>query len=245
MAAEEEDIISTLPDEILCHILSFLQTNQSVATSILSKRWKNLCLSVPVLNIIVRDQNTFVGFINFVYSVFLSRDPSLPIKTFHLDFEYDNDMLNPPRPMDTITKWVNILVQRNVEYLNLSVELPMPKLPTSILTCRTLVVLKLFGFSVLEGISPVLLPSLKTLHLRNIYFPKLRDFMLFLIGCPILEDLCTLYVVFDSDESLTCDEWKSFYLSNLTRADIDCFLCHFPLKSVHNVPSLRLEIDQV
>jgi len=44
---------------------------------------------------------------------------------------------------------------------------------------------------------------------------KLRDFMLFLSGC------------------------------SLTRADIDCHHCHFPLKAVHNVSSLRFEIDQV
>jgi hypothetical protein len=51
--------------------------------------------------------------------------------------------------------------------------------------------------------------------------------------------------LFDSEESLTCDEWKSFCLTSLTRADIDCFHYQFPLKAVHNVHSLRLEIDQV
>ncbi|MCH84842.1 F-box/RNI/FBD-like domain protein, partial [Trifolium medium] len=45
-------------------------------------------------------------------------------------------------------------------------------------------------------------------------------------------------------ESLTCNEWKSFCLTNLTRADIDCFHGHLTLKVVHNVPSMRFEIDQ-
>jgi hypothetical protein len=69
--------------------------------------------------------------------------------------------------------------------------------------------------------------------------------MLFLNGCPILEDLFTLNVLFDSEESLTCDEWKSFCLSNLIWADIDCFSNHFPLKVVRNVAFLCLQIDQV
>jgi hypothetical protein len=70
--------------------------------------------------------------------------------------------------------------------------------------------------------------------------------MMFLTGCPNLEDLLTYDVSFDSkEESLTCNEWKSFCLSKLTTADIDCFHCYFPLKAVYNVPSLNLEIHQL
>jgi hypothetical protein len=85
--------------------------------------------------------------------------------------------------------------------------------------------------------------------LEHIWFDELRDFMLFLAGSPLLEDLYTLELSFGSEESLTCDQWKSFCLSNLTEAVIDCFHfhfhCRFPLKVVYNVSSLCLEIDQV
>jgi hypothetical protein len=106
--------------------------------------------------------------------------------------------------------------------------------------------LKIQNVSVDNGFSPVTLPSLKKLHLFGIWFYELRDFMLFLAGCPILENLYTFEVLFvDSEESLTCDEWKSFCLTNLTTADVDCFRSPFPLKAVNNVSSLRLDIDQV
>ncbi|XP_058759428.1 uncharacterized protein LOC131632715 [Vicia villosa] len=113
--------------------------------------------------------------------------------------------------MITITKWLNFAIQQRVEYLFLRLSsVLLPKFPITILTCKTLVVLKLFSFRVEEGFSDssVLLPSLKTLH---------------------LEYIC---------------EWNSFCLTNLTRADIDCTPCYFPLKTVHNTHSLRLKIHQ-
>jgi hypothetical protein len=240
------DIISTLPEAILCHILSFLETKQAVATSILSKRWKHLWLSVPTLSFTTTVTNHYTNFQfkDFVYSVLLPRDATLPIKSFHFDVKYHHSI---QCPIDSITKWINFVVQRRLEYLHLHPDATgLPKLPVTILTCKTLVVLKLLSFSVEEGFNSVALPSLKTLYLELIWFPKLRDFMMFLTGCPNLEDLLTYDVSFDSkEESLTCNEWKSFCLSKLTTADIDCFHCYFPLKAVYNVPSLNLEIHQL
>ena len=40
---DERDRISELPDCILMHIMSFLDTKDAVQTCILSKRWKDLC----------------------------------------------------------------------------------------------------------------------------------------------------------------------------------------------------------
>ncbi|CAH9061256.1 unnamed protein product [Cuscuta epithymum] len=44
------DIISSLPDEVLVHILSFLPTKHAVGTSILSHRWQYLFTGVTKLD---------------------------------------------------------------------------------------------------------------------------------------------------------------------------------------------------
>jgi hypothetical protein len=45
------DIISTLPDILLHHILSFIPAKEAAATIILSKRWKPLWFSQRILNL--------------------------------------------------------------------------------------------------------------------------------------------------------------------------------------------------
>ncbi|XP_063940143.1 uncharacterized protein LOC108200929 isoform X3 [Daucus carota subsp. sativus] len=45
-----EDRLSSLPDELIHQILSFLGTRQAVQTSILSKRWKRMWTGLPVLS---------------------------------------------------------------------------------------------------------------------------------------------------------------------------------------------------
>src|SRR4051812_37947719 len=44
------DQISSLPDDILQHILSFLETPNAAQTSLLSKRWRHLWSYTPALN---------------------------------------------------------------------------------------------------------------------------------------------------------------------------------------------------
>ncbi|KAI3907716.1 hypothetical protein MKW92_001644 [Papaver armeniacum] len=50
MGEAESDRISELPESLTHHILSFLPIKRAASTTILSKRWNNLWLSLPVLD---------------------------------------------------------------------------------------------------------------------------------------------------------------------------------------------------
>ncbi|KAF3339784.1 F-box domain containing protein [Carex littledalei] len=88
------DWFSSLPDEILPKILSFLSTKEAVQTCILSKRWRNAWTFLPVLKFSVADYWVDGSFEDDKFNNFLSGvlENRYPIK---LDvFEYTNAVLN-------------------------------------------------------------------------------------------------------------------------------------------------------
>ncbi|KAI4296210.1 hypothetical protein L6164_036186 [Bauhinia variegata] len=80
------DKISDLPDVILHHILSFLDSKFAVQTSILSKRWRYIWVSHPFLNFNPKHLNRNSSFKGLINHVLCRRDSSVPI--FHCDFKY-------------------------------------------------------------------------------------------------------------------------------------------------------------
>jgi len=179
-----EDRVSSLPDSIISHILSFLPTKDSVATSVLSKRWNPLWLSVLDLNF---DAQTFKDYITFhhaIYSVIVSRDNTLPIRSFRLKFGKEYDINN-------INRFINAAIQRGIEKLDIVMMDNVNGLTDSIFSCKTLTVLKLKNLSVKDDNCNVDLPILKVLCLDNMLFNGKPDIYKFLLGCPILEELQT------------------------------------------------------
>jgi hypothetical protein len=96
-----------------------------------------------------------------------------------------------------------------------------------------------------KGVSSVRLPSLKSLSFQSINFTNVRDLLLLLAGCPILEDLQAGHLSFDSEDTLTYQERESLSLNKLTKANLSYTFCHLPLKALQNVEHLFIEINKV
>ncbi|RHN45801.1 putative F-box domain, leucine-rich repeat domain, L domain-containing protein [Medicago truncatula] len=235
------DRISDLPDELLIYILSFLPTKLAFTTAILSKRWTQLCYSLPIIDLsykTITKCRTLKRFRCFVNNIMLSPvSTNKPMKIFRfkclLRYHQRNSKFN-------VTKWLEAAKQRHIEEIHLS--LPSHTLMPDLFVSQTLVVLKLESLYVGKGTSCVHLPSLKTLNLTSVYFQNWNNYVNFLYACPILEDLYAEPIHFIRfDENNASEEGiKSLTLSKLVRASIR--IRDGVVNGINNVKFLRVLI---
>lgn len=184
-----EDRVSSIPDSILSHILSFLPTKDSVATSVLLKQWNPSWLLVLDLNF---DSQTFKDYITFshvVYLVIVSREITLPIRSFCLKFGKEYSINN-------INRFINAAIQRGIENLDIDRLEDVNGLTSSIFSCKTLTVLKLKNLFVKDDNYQVDLPLLKVLCIDIMRFSYQATITKFFLGCPVIEELRTKIAAF-------------------------------------------------
>jgi hypothetical protein len=178
------DRLSTLPDDILHHVLSFLPAEDGVRTCVLARRWRHLWKSATSLHIVrhnLDDQESVKAAREFVDHLLLLRCGS-PLDTCELSLAEFND-------------------DDDISRLNLWIR--------HILTCRVRVlrldILSHGSCVEFDGLT-LISDHLKRLQLSNIEFDdKLLDFSC----CPALEvleiDDCDLsYADKISSQSLKC-----------------------------------------
>ncbi|XP_010497219.1 PREDICTED: putative F-box/LRR-repeat protein At3g58880 [Camelina sativa] len=187
------DRISSLPDELLCHILAFFTTKEAALTSVLSKRWRDLFASVPNLDI---DDSVFLypeegkrekevvlqSFMDFVDRVLAVQGDS-PIEKFSLKCQTGVDP-------DRVNRWICNVLQRGVCHMDLSIGLGHRYLlPSEVFVSRTLVELKI-GSEFPMNLRPghISLPMLKTLTLDSMWCYN-GQLQVLLSACPALEEL--------------------------------------------------------
>ncbi|XP_023634418.1 F-box/LRR-repeat protein At5g38396 [Capsella rubella] len=226
------DPLSNLPDEVLCHTLSFLTTKEAALTSVLSKRWRNLIAFVPNLDI---DDSVFLhpeegkqeryeilqSFMDFVDRV-LALQGNSPTKKVSLKCVSMHDS-------NRVDDWISNVLRRGVSELDLSIYVTMDEyvlLSTKCFECRNLVKLRLESLCI--GYQPdricsdpvgwlaggVFLPMLKTLVMKAVGF-YVDEF--FLKALPALEELVMVDVFWfwnDTDVTVSNANLKTLTMSS-------------------------------
>jgi len=110
------DIISALPVELLCHILSLLPTKQIFATSCLSKRWRGLYQRILDINLDDteddRDQDAYFDYTDIANALICSRDQPLRTLTLLSASPFVNS--------SSLRGWLGEAINRKVEHVNLT-----------------------------------------------------------------------------------------------------------------------------
>ncbi|KAL1199905.1 F-box/FBD/LRR-repeat protein [Cardamine amara subsp. amara] len=180
-----QDRISQLPEALILRILSSLPTKTVIATSVLSKQWRYFWKSVPSLEFnSVGFKSKHQTFSDVVCKSFLSNKAPV-LESFHLEFA-----LYKITPID-IGFWIGLAFARNLRELVLDFlpdDLESFTFPSSLCSCNTLEKLKLI-LILLDISSPVLMKSLRTLHLVFVSYKDDASIRNLLSGCPVLEEL--------------------------------------------------------
>ena len=208
------DRISELPDALISHILSFLHTKEAVRTSILSTKWKQQWTHVPKLKFVPRDYPIGIN------RVLLFRGSS-NIQTFNLAL---TDSLAQRQKLDyaLIECWIDTAIWRNVVEVVLCVHCQDQnmELPRSVFTCKTLKVLKLDSYFVLNPPTTGYFPSLKVLDIMVCHFDTSVLERIF-SNCPVLEELAVMFSFVDGggDISISAPELKKLKICCLNWLD--------------------------
>ncbi|KAJ8627890.1 hypothetical protein MRB53_021197 [Persea americana] len=188
----EYDHLSSLPDCLLHHNLSFLDTKTLLLTGILSKRWRALTTSFPILHFIYSDHKfrpktgeNLDNFVRFIGRTLLL-NPTPTIKKFTLCFPYNEKCVSH------LDACISFVMQKAIQELDLTFTgNGSYKLPSSLLKSETLISLKLkncvFGARRIASFTKLTALYLSCLTLSNLVLEGL------LKGCPLLEDLVMEY----------------------------------------------------
>ncbi|XP_057981546.1 putative F-box/FBD/LRR-repeat protein At5g22670 [Malania oleifera] len=189
---EGRNVIDGLSDSLLQHILSFLPTRDAFRTSILSKRWECLWMSLPILDF--KDETPFYGDLDQEALVkrVASMDFAERVLLFHLStvtkFSLSCSVLHD---WGRVNGWISAAVRRKVQVMDLTLKRVFDcfVLPCCLFTCESLQVLDLKMSFSLQLPKFAHFSNLRKLNLTLVIFP--HDYIMkhLLAVCPVLEEL--------------------------------------------------------
>ncbi|CAA0808511.1 F-box/LRR-repeat protein [Striga hermonthica] len=222
------DRLSSLPDDAICHILSFLPTKLSVATSVLGKRWRFLWAHVPCLDFSVFDFNEEGTQVSDIIDRVLLRHKEKRMDTLTLNGVKCNEF--------QLETFITTAIERSIR--NLYLELDLDTFPRYLFNCKTIVDLKLDNKRAsLSAVKNVSLPSLKKLYVFNLICEHDDALPLFLSGCPSIEELNMSFMFVEEDDYVGCINISSPTIKMLQIGLHNSYKLEYSM--IINAPALR------
>ncbi|KAJ0255543.1 F-box/LRR-repeat protein [Hirschfeldia incana] len=214
------DRISNLPEALISHILSFLTTEESALTSVLSKKWRYLFADRPNLDfdgsVIRFHPETREWEMTEILRVFIRFvDRVLELQGNSTVDEFSLKCGRGVYPV-CVTNWILNVLERGVSDLDLHFNLSGVSLPSKVFMSKSLVRLRIESENVIAiDMEDVCLPKLKTLYINKIVLGEDDDcFEKVTSGCRVLEELVLINVYSDFwNRSVSSKTLKSLILA--------------------------------
>ncbi|XP_076911970.1 F-box/LRR-repeat protein At3g26922-like [Bidens hawaiensis] len=120
----EDDRLSSLPDDLIHKILSFLKITEAIGNNVLSPRWRYIWTSMPYLSFTSQDFSTLPKFSKFVTHFLSARDNLTDVYSVKLSFRGKASQV-------FVKRILNYAFSHNVQQLNVvclhhkDIELPL------------------------------------------------------------------------------------------------------------------------
>ncbi|AES90503.2 putative F-box domain, leucine-rich repeat domain, L domain-containing protein [Medicago truncatula] len=239
---ENEDKLSDLPECVILHILSFLDSKHAVQTCVLSTRWKHLWARIPTLILHSSNFSTVKKFAIFVSNILTLRNSSTSLQALNLDRRGD---IEP----QLLKKILNYICSHNTHLHELGISLRGGSgfILNCVSSCHALTSLKLslpprgghYYFTSEETLFPksLNLPLLTNLDLANLVFCGGES------GC------ADPFLAFPKLNSLgiRCCKIKDAQILNISSETLVNLAIHYPLEkmklSYHDTSSKFAKIE--
>ncbi|KAL2998876.1 hypothetical protein AAZX31_09G127400 [Glycine max] len=198
LSKDDRDKISEMPDNILLHMMNFMDTREAVQTCVLSKRWNNLWKRLTSLLFNSSKFGSVVKIINFLYMFLSDRDDSISLSTVYLDLSQrprDSTsclgfLITHAYDWECLNRLMKYAVSHNCQRLSIKILFYCKfEVDPVIFSCPSLISLRLsftpFGTNCKLPKS-LQLPVLKTLYLHHVCFTASDN------GCAELFSTCFL-----------------------------------------------------
>ncbi|CAH1412605.1 unnamed protein product [Lactuca virosa] len=159
----ETDRLSSLPHDLIHHILSFMDMKYAVQTCVLSSKWKFIWTTLTHIKFSTSEFQQLGQFIRFARHVIANRNDQTDVSS--LDFSFDGTL-----SQILVKVLLNYVVSHNIRNLNISTFERDRKLPNCIFESQSLKHFTLKNIHEDYCIAPQYpwdLPNLTTLHLND------------------------------------------------------------------------------